>query len=120
MLTDTATIVEPSLWPEFRATFLAWERLRIVYNVVLVALTCISVLGSQPQHGLDPGFWLSAVVAGLAANVCYFLGPVAACYLRWLGVRSAMLTPLLFGLGLAFSMLITFAMAAIVLVSSQN
>ncbi len=119
MSTDTAAIIEPSLWPEFRATFLAWERLRIVYNIVLVALTCISVLGTQPQQGLDPGFWLAAAGAGVAANVCYFLGPGLECYLRWLGLRNAMLTSLLFGLGLAFSMLITLA-AALILMNSPN
>ncbi len=109
LVTDKTT-----LWYEVRATFLQWEKLRIVYNVVLVALTCIATFGLKPELAMDPGFWLAAVAAGLAANVCFFIGPMAECYIRWLGYRSPVLTYGLFGAGMAFSSAVTLVAAMFV------
>lgn len=103
-----------TFWAEVRATFLQWEKLRIVYNAVLVALTCIATFGLKPDLAIDPGFWLGAVAAGLAANVCFFIGPMAECYIRWLGYRSPVLTYGLFGAGMAFSSAVTLVAAMIV------
>ncbi len=47
------------------------------------------------------------VCYGLAANLCYLLGPVIESYARWLGLRVSHLTQALFIAGTAFSALVT-------------
>lgn len=106
-----------TFWSETRATFLQWEMLRVIYNGVLVALTCIVTFGFRPELAMDPGFWLQAVAAGVAANVCFFIGPIAECYIRWLGFRSQVLTYGIFGVGMAFSCLVTLVAAMLVQVT---
>jgi hypothetical protein len=96
---------------ELRATFLHWEQLRVVYNLVLVALTCTLVFGFRPEISGDPGFWAGAMLAAVAANVCFFLGPIADCYIRWLGYRSRVVTYGVFGVGMAFASLVTLVAA---------
>lgn len=96
---------------ELRATFLYWERLRIIYNAVLVVLTCTMVFGFRPDLASDPGFWAGAVLAAVAANVCFFLGPIADCYVCWLGYHSRIVTYGLFGVGMAFATLVTLVAA---------
>src|ERR1700749_2035428 len=74
---------------ELRSVMRRWERLRIVYNL-LVGLVGIAVLLMMPTQILAanlikilPG----VVMYGLAANVCYFLGPAGEWYLIFLGFR---------------------------------
>lgn len=111
-MSDNETVTEQTtFWTDVRTTFLHWEKLRIIYNMVLVALTCIATFGLKPELALDPGFWLLAIGAGLAANVCFFAGPLSESYIRWLGYRSAVLTYGLFGAGMAFSSAVTLVAA---------
>jgi len=64
--------------------FFAWERLRLLFNLLLIAVTVsYAVLSSKATH---PVFWVKAVSEGVLANVCFCAGPVAEGYLCWLGV----------------------------------
>ena len=67
-----------------KTTFLAWERLRIIYVLLLGILTVVLV-GPQPIH-----IPIVIVIAGGAvlANLCYFAGPILESYVRWLGYRG--------------------------------
>ncbi len=114
MVTSELSHQEPTFWTETRATFLQWEKLRVIYNVVLIALTCMMTFGLKPELAMDPGFWLEAAVAGVAANFCFFAGPIVECYIRWLGYRSPILTYGIFGVGMAFSCLVTLVAAVLV------
>lgn len=71
--TDLAAIAKP--------TFLAWERLRILFIVVLGVLTLVL---SGPSITNFPV--LVAIAEGaVIANICYFAGPIVETYIRWLG-----------------------------------
>lgn len=104
---DPIESARPSLVAELRMTFLHWEQLRIVYNLVLVVLTCTTVFGLRPDLAMDPGFWGEALIGAVAANVCFFLGPIIDCYVRWLGWSSRLVTYGVFGVGMAFASLVT-------------
>ncbi len=85
-----------------RRVFLAWEKLRVRYNVILIAI-CLFTAFLTGAYKL-PEFWFACVVAGLAANVCYFAGPIAETYLNWLKKEeSVSLRNGVFLLGLIFS-----------------
>jgi len=85
-----------------RRVFLAWEKLRLHYNAVLIAI-CLLTAFTTGAYQL-PEFWIACVMAGLAANVCYFVGPVAETYLTWLRKEEAVsLRNALFLIGLTFS-----------------
>lgn len=73
-----------------RRVFLAWEKLRIAY-VILLAL--ITVLFTVLFTGVT-GIWnlrlLRMIVLGaMVANVAYFAGPTIETYVRWLGYSRA-------------------------------
>lgn len=93
--------------PDLR--FLArWERMRVVYNVVLAVMVLLcSGIGSWRAF-LDPTYWELLIAGAFGANVCYCVGPVAEAYLRWLGVRGRSLGLILFGAGLLVSVPLTF------------
>jgi len=57
--------------------FLAWERLRVMYNVVLATL----VLVGAGNDWNAPEFPWQLAYAAFLANVCFCLGPVAEGYL---------------------------------------
>jgi hypothetical protein len=63
------------------AVFIVWEKLRILYNAVLVLIT----LGVGFPHLADSRFWAQSVAGAVAANICYCLGPCLEGYLSLLG-----------------------------------
>jgi hypothetical protein len=73
--------VEPGLLTIARATFLAWERLRIVYVVLLGAL-CVLLAGPHLLHFKTP---VMLAECAILANLCFFAGPLMETYARWLG-----------------------------------
>jgi hypothetical protein len=70
---------KPASSVDFREVFFGWERLRVVYNGVLVALTLVCGLGSVA----DPKFWSTAVFGAVLTNVCFCVGPVLEGYATW-------------------------------------
>ena len=83
-----------------KSTFLAWEKLRLIYIAFLVVLTLGIAVSSQP---LSPNQFVelmaAIVMGGVFANVCYFLGPVAETYVAWLGFPSRLLRYVVFATG---------------------
>lgn len=68
-----------------RSIFLSWERLRLVYNgllVVFVLAWVASLYGTRPfQH---PAFWFFCIEGAVVSNLCFLLGPAAESYAAWL------------------------------------
>lgn len=61
--------------------FLAWERLRVVYNLVLVVV----VLTFGWRALSEPDIWPRMLAAALFANLCFCAGMVGEGYLTLLG-----------------------------------
>ena len=100
-----------------RETFIAWEKLRLVYNAILVPL-CIGLIllasRATPQpHVTDLMLWASCIFGGVVANACYFAGPIIETYVAWLGLPSRTLRYVLFTLGTLFT-----AVAAVASISA--
>jgi len=83
----------------------AWEKLRIVYNVVLAVEAAAFLVGVFPVGRTGRGLVKQIVLGGLAANLFFCAGPVIDGYLSWLGLRSRWITSILFLLGTALAML---------------
>jgi hypothetical protein len=88
-----------------------WEKLRLLYNAVLIPWSVLNIMAFRPGGG-DPGLWEDVILGGLAANVCFCLGPVLETYLAWLGANPRAARGWLFALGTAFT-----ALAAAVAIS---
>lgn len=90
---------------------LAWEKLRIVYNLILLVqgLTCVYFLweldkmAQYPPYRLGP-WWAGAFLFGMVANAFYCLGPLAEVGVyRVLRLRIGRARYLLFAAGLLLS-----------------
>ena len=78
-------VVQTSLLAIARSVFLAWEKLRIAY-VILLAL--ITVLFTGVTGILNLRLLRLIVLGAVVANVAYFAGPTVEKYVRWLGYNS--------------------------------
>src|SRR5690349_15320831 len=58
-----------------RQILLRWEKFRIIYNILLIAVAVATTALAHPRNMTDPDFWLAAALAGLLANICFCLGP---------------------------------------------
>jgi hypothetical protein len=95
-----------------RGVFLAWERLRLWYNIVLLAATVLLCLrnGQVPVSLAEtPRFVAGFLPLAFAANICFFTGPVIETYARWLGNASPWTRPVIFAAGVAVSLLLCWA-----------
>lgn len=86
------------------AVFIAWEKLRLLYNaflavLVIVELAPLGVLVLLPI----------LLEAALVANICYCVGPVAEGYLCCIGVKRTNARYALFVLGTILSLGLTWA-----------
>jgi hypothetical protein len=95
---------------------LAWEKLRIVYNAVLLleGLTWVSAWWEVEKVTENPyyrvgGMWSLAILFGVVANALYCLGPLAeVCAYRFFGWRMDRGRYFLFGAGLLCSIAVVF------------
>src|SRR5688572_23793886 len=70
-----------------REVFLAWEKLRLPYNVVL-ALVALGGLALEGTEFVERRELLKALAGGaVLANLCFCAGPCAEGYLVWIGTR---------------------------------
>lgn len=89
----------------------SWEKLRIIYNLILVgpglAVLYYSAISSSWSIPLSEIFY-SAIPFAILANLCFFAGPLAELYFSaiWQLSNSRAIRYWCFGLGLAFSLLI--------------
>jgi len=99
-------LITGSPWPVWQTIFREWEQRRIIYNLYLIALV---VLGIATQ-GIGQSLIVTAiecVVAGVAANCCFFAGPLLESYVTWLRGRRVSWGGMLFFVGLGFSVIVT-------------
>ena len=68
---------------ELREIVIGWERLRVLYNIILllVGVIAIFVTVQQPFFNLEEVV-IPAILFGIFANFCFCLGPVAETYIR--------------------------------------
>lgn len=93
-----------------RVAFLGWERLRVVYNLSLAALTTATVALLVLLRGYDwlhLGYLVEGAIAAILANIGFCLGLWLEAMLLFLGWRLATKRGVIFGIGLVFSSLIT-------------
>jgi len=81
-----------------KAVFLAWERLRILYNLLLAGLVFAFLYPMSRYTNWE--YLLEGVVA---ANICYCVGPCAEGYLVLLGANRLAARALLFLSGVLLS-----------------
>jgi len=118
--TPPAAVVSQSSRSEFmemaRTTFLAWEKLRIVYVLVLGTLTLL-LTGFRV---IEIDVLIPLIFGGFVANVCYFAGPIMETYVRFLGYRGKVLRWGLFTTGLVLTAILAVASLASILLPNQN
>lgn len=93
---------EGSIGAIAKSVFIAWERLRIVYVVLLGTFTMMLAIPGVVDFGsrlfLFHGI-IMIVEGAIIANICYFTGPVIETYVRWLGYDGKWVRWLLFASG---------------------
>jgi hypothetical protein len=94
-----------------RPVLARWQRLRLVYNALVAALTVLLLAGLQDELTFpDTGTTVTYLAVGaVLANICFTAGPAFEIGLRRLGLRTRALTPLLFAAGVLVSVPLVFA-----------
>jgi hypothetical protein len=111
----------PTLGEVARNTFLVWEKLRLVYVSVLVAVVVfIAVLDSNSFRQHFRVFMQTVLGGAVIANLCYFAGPMVETYVTWLGYRGQWLRIVLFALGTLFSSLLALGLLAGILLPGMD
>ena len=105
------------------AVLLWWEERRVAYNLIVGAVGCATIVATTllfalPGNAGHPPLLVllaGAVVYGLLANLCYFLGPLTelAMYRLW-GDQAPRAGPALFRQGLLFSVGLTLFPVALI------
>ncbi|QDV47170.1 hypothetical protein Enr13x_70790 [Stieleria neptunia] len=99
-----------------KSTFLAWERLRLIFVVVLGLLT---LLLAGPD--LTKLRTLVLIAEGaIIANVCFFAGPIIETYVRWLGYDRKWVRWFLFVGGTMLTAMLAVATMASIFLPDQN
>lgn len=94
---------------EIGQTFVSWEKLRPLYNLLLGIAALAAVLIADASLLLDMGALETMAAAAVAANVCFFAGHIVDCYATWLFGQVRWIRPVLFALGTFGSILVTLA-----------
>ena len=109
-------VAQGSLLAIARSVFLAWEKLRIAY-VILLAL--ITVLLTGVTGILNLRLLRLIVLGAVVANVAYFAGPTIETYVRWLGYNRAWPRWFMFIGGTLISIVLTIGVLATELLPDQ-
>lgn len=99
-----------------RTTFLAWEKLRLVY-IGILALWTLLLAG---RHIASVEVLSLVIVGGLISNVLYFAAPIVETYVRWLGYSGKWVRILLFVAGTLVTMIFAFGALSSALLPTQN
>jgi len=87
--------------PTAMQVFFAWEKLRIVYNVILATLVLVAI---GPEIG---AIIEETVVAAILANLAFCAGPFVENYLCWIGGSRRVVRWFAFLLGMLFAIGVT-------------
>ncbi|MEJ7640335.1 MAG: hypothetical protein WKF75_20805 [Singulisphaera sp.] len=96
----------PTLGPSETGLLLRWEKLRVVYNVILAAVVLAIWAGGRGSGLGDLAFLRHLARCCLGANLCFCIGPVVNFYAHWLGLRHGAVTVVLFVAGTGLSVLV--------------
>lgn len=103
---DWQSILPQKSWATLKLIFKRWERLRILYNLLLLGVV---LLAAGPGIALPDFLELLFLIMGaVLANLCFFAGPLTESYLAWLGLKSQLVTLGLFVLGVLISIPLVF------------
>lgn len=80
-----------------------WEKFRLVFNAVLIALTLGLSVVIVPHLLLSPLYWMQLCIGGLVTNLCFFTGPAIEGYGRYFQVWNLGMSVALFVIGLCFT-----------------
>jgi hypothetical protein len=97
-----------------------WERLRLLYNAILVPLVVVATLLFGGGLLVDHRYWGAVVFGGVVSNISFCLGPVLEFYLVRLGASAQTARGWLFGLGTAFTALMALGNVAMYPLSSND
>lgn len=92
-----------------RDVFLAWEKLRLVFNAALVLATVLALWLGPPHGRVDGRLLVLLGTRAVLVNIAFCVGPVLESAFAWAGtprtaVRLVLFTPgCLFAIGAAFS-----------------
>ncbi|WPD23603.1 MAG: hypothetical protein SD837_03380 [Candidatus Electrothrix scaldis] len=100
-------------WIDFKEIFKKWEKLRLVYNLILLIVFVIVVAGKNKVLW-DVGLITGWIFDAIGANICFFAAPITESYAYWLGVRGRWITATLFVCGVLISipLVILFVLAS--------
>ena len=101
--------VKRTITPYYRAVLMRWERLRIVYNILLLIVAFATALWwSAPQGTYTSSSFLHYFLyRALQANLLFCAGHVVDLVISWTGFGSKTVTVTLFTLGLLLSVPLT-------------
>ena len=102
-----------------KRTFLAWEKLRLIYIAVLGVETIAIGLIAHPLM-LSPEYWGSVVMGAVFANACFFIGPIIETYVTWLGYPSKALRIVMFIAGTMFSCVLVIVALRFLIIQMPN
>ena len=80
------TVESDSIWPVAKRTFRAWEKLRLLYNGILIFI-CVAYAAAWSSL-MNIEFWLLSIAGAIFCNACFLLGPIVETYVAWLGYRT--------------------------------
>ncbi len=89
-----------------RRVFLAWERLRVLFDGALILLV-VGFAAFSPRMLTRMEFWIIAIQGAIMANLFYLAGPIYESYATWLGWRTKGLRPVLFIFGTTITAALT-------------
>ena len=99
----------PDVSFSYRRVLIRWERLRLVYNVLMLVVaigTAAWVLAPPGTYTGGP-FLKYFAYRAVQANILFCAGPAVDLAVSWLGLRSRVVTGVLFGCGTVVSIFLT-------------
>jgi hypothetical protein len=98
--------------PKVPETFLAWERLRIWYNAVLVVAVLLGSIPA-PQWILSLEFIMNVPQGVILVNLAFSIGMLVEFYLLWFGWWRNWMRTGLFVVGAALSFFVTLSVTLV-------
>ncbi len=102
------------------AIFGRWEKLRSVYNLVLLAETVVLMMVWEIRPARPLGCIRSLVVAAIAANICFCAGPVIQYHVHRLRLRHHAVLAMIFVPGQVLAVLLAYLALSAMRVSLQG
>lgn len=106
-----------------KSVFLAWEKLRLIYIVLLGLWTLILAMPGVIYAGSQLFTFRGIVMVAegaFVANICYFAGPVIETYVRWLGYEGKWVRWFLFLGGTVLTVILSTVSLASGSIPNQN